>query len=399
MKQGRLWLARLLMVVLSTLVALKASDFAIGWLRNTRERHLLRLPANANQRHRSTEFDYIYTTNSRGLRGPERPLAKPPGTTRVAVLGDSFVAGFGVPDDDVFTVGLEQRLAQSRRSGVEVINLGRTGSSTIRELDLYTRIGRQYSPDIVVLAYFLGNDLREVVEEQDERELRAWHPSGAVRRVAYALCPNFYLELAMMRMSAEAAATWQPRSEGEILAYLARVCQGKDVAAAVAAYKHLPDDVRRGVEQGVLHQPRILPACYDPGRLRRALDPDDSYFERAWPRTERHLELLDDAAGRDGAEFVVVIIPDAVQVDAAAHQFAAEIGYDVDPAWLTEPSRTGQTLAQWCRREGVLCLNLVEEFRHSSEPLYFPQDGHFNSAGHARTAELLATFLEEQLMP
>jgi lysophospholipase L1-like esterase len=26
-------------------------------------------------------------------------------------------------------------------------------------------------------------------------------------------------------------------------------------------------------------------------------------------------------------------------------------------------------------------------------PLYYPQDGHFNAAGHQRTAELLAEFL------
>jgi hypothetical protein len=283
---------------------------------------------------------------------------------------------------------------------VEVINLGRTGSSTIRELDLYTRIGRQYSPDIVVLAYFLGNDLREVVEEHDERELRAWHPQGTVRRAAYAFCPNFYLELAMMRLSAATAATWRPRSEAEVLARLRQRCASEPAAtAAVAAYRRLPQEVRHGLEQGVLHEPRILPACYDPGRLRRALDPDDEYFERAWPRTERHLELLDAAAARDGAEFVVLIIPDSAQVDRTAYEFAAKIGYEVDPAWLTEPCRTGQTLSQWCRREGVPCLNLLEEFRNSSESLYFPQDGHFNAAGHALAAELLAAFVEEQLMP
>src|SRR5207253_9059315 len=109
-RRGRLWLGRLLVAVLATVAAIKVSDFAIGWLRHSGERHLLRLPANADFRHRSTEYDYRFVTNALGLRGPLRPFAKPGGTKRIAVLGDSFVAGFGAADDDIFTAKLETLL-------------------------------------------------------------------------------------------------------------------------------------------------------------------------------------------------------------------------------------------------------------------------------------------------
>src|SRR5688500_15303119 len=35
--------------------------------------------------------------NSLGYRGPEWPLAKPPNTCRIALIGDSHAFGFGVP--------------------------------------------------------------------------------------------------------------------------------------------------------------------------------------------------------------------------------------------------------------------------------------------------------------
>ena len=210
MNRVRIWSARLLLLLVATVAALKIGDLALGWLNHTHQRHLLRLPANASYRHTSTEFDYTFTANSLGLRGPERPFAKPAGTKRVIVIGDSFVAGYGVADKYVVTSILGGKLIDDYGTRPkEVINLGRTGSSTIRELDLYTMLGRRFEPNVVVLAYFLGNDLREVVEEHDQEELRRWHPRGTIRRAAYGLCPNLYLELAMIKQAAAAKAKSQ----------------------------------------------------------------------------------------------------------------------------------------------------------------------------------------------
>jgi lysophospholipase L1-like esterase len=385
----RRWLARLLVMAAATILALKAGDLALGWMNQTPQRHLLRLPARASVRHQSTEFDYRFTTNSLGLRGPERPLAKPAGTRRIAVIGDSFVAGYGVADDEVLTARLEKLLNENAAAPTEVINVGRTGSSTIREYDLYRLIARKFSPDVVVLAYFLGNDLREVVEEHDQEELRRWHPQGLARRVAYGLCPNMYLELALLKLSAEQRASLAAQSEDDILAIIRRQCaaRGEDFPAAAAAFRRLPAEVREGLAQGKLRQQQILPACYDPGALKRALDPSDEYFERAWPRTERHLELLREAVVRDGGKFVVLIIPDGSMVDREAHEFAASIGYEVDPRWLTGSCRTREAVRAWCNAAGAGCIDLTEPLRESATPLYYPQDGHFNAAGHERAAE------------
>lgn len=395
MNRPRLWLARLLVLLVTTIAALKISDVAVGWFKNTRARHLLRLPVNASFQHRSTEYDYTFTANAFGLRGPQRPWTKPQGTRRIVVLGDSFVAGFGVAENEVITAKLETIVNADSQPTVEVINAGRIGSSTIRELDMYTHIGRHLAPDVVVLAYFLGNDLVEVTEEHDQAELRRWHPPGAIRRAAYALCPNLYLELALLKLSAQSQASWQPRTEEELLSHLRKECdlRGAGFAEAAAAYQQLPAEVRRDLAAGLLHDHRILPACFASSRFQRALNPDDAYFERAWPRTEQHLELLCEAVADDGARLIVLLIPDATQVDPAAHQFAAEIGYRVNLDWLTGSCRTSDAIADWCRRAKTPCLDLTADLRQSPEPVYYRQDGHWNPAGHDLAAKKLAEFL------
>jgi hypothetical protein len=38
---------------------------------------------------------------------------------------------------------------------------------------------------------------------------------------------------------------------------------------------------------------------------------------------------------------------------------------------------------------------MTDELRNASVELYYPQDGHFNPAGHAKAAQMLARFLSE----
>src|SRR5579872_4267230 len=102
----RRYAPRLFLAVGVTLAMLKLADAVVGRVANTRERHMLRLRPGAEVRHKSNEFDYVFRTNKLGLRGPDIPFAKPAGTYRTVVLGDSMLAGFGVSDEELLTTHL-----------------------------------------------------------------------------------------------------------------------------------------------------------------------------------------------------------------------------------------------------------------------------------------------------
>ena len=102
--------------------------------------------------------------NSQGFRDREHTIAKPAGTLRIAVLGDSFTEAFQVPQEKAFWSVLERRLQEcptAERSKVEVLAFGVSGFSTARELILLQRSIWQYSPDVVVLLVTTGNDIRD----------------------------------------------------------------------------------------------------------------------------------------------------------------------------------------------------------------------------------------------
>jgi lysophospholipase L1-like esterase len=107
-------------------------------------------------------FGIVHRTDSRGLRGPERPLARAPGRARVAVVGDSVVWGFGIPEEDTIAASLE-RLAQQRTLPLEAWNLGVQAYNTYNEKGKYARLAPLVRPDVTIVVV-LFNDLQAKAE-------------------------------------------------------------------------------------------------------------------------------------------------------------------------------------------------------------------------------------------
>lgn len=100
----------------------------------------------AQGRFDSYGFDVEVTINEQGFRGPLVTPRKDPAKTRVLVVGDSLVWGFGAAEEDTFVVRMEERCPN-----LEVINFGVSGYATDQELLLFNERGRSLAPDVVVL--------------------------------------------------------------------------------------------------------------------------------------------------------------------------------------------------------------------------------------------------------
>jgi hypothetical protein len=96
--------------------------------------------------------------NSSGYRGRELASSKPPGLTRVVVLGDSIAFGLEVSDEQTFA-----HLLDTRVDGIEAANLAVQGYGPDQELIVLLKKGLRLDPDVVVLAFCLANDLAEAV--------------------------------------------------------------------------------------------------------------------------------------------------------------------------------------------------------------------------------------------
>ena len=99
-------------------------------------------------------MEATYTTNAFGMRDQARTKDK--ARPRVAVLGDSFVEGYLVDDDQTFTRVMQDRVFEG---STEVLTSGTSGFfGTTQQWLVYEHLARD-SPDVVVVAFLNENDL------------------------------------------------------------------------------------------------------------------------------------------------------------------------------------------------------------------------------------------------
>ncbi len=109
--------------------------------------------------------------NADRFRGPRVSPEKPPGTLRIACIGDSHTFGDGVPNGATWP----DHLRRLQGDDVEVINAGVNAYDTMQEVLWYERFVESWDPDAVILAYF-PNDVaaRGIGGEVHTDQLAIW---------------------------------------------------------------------------------------------------------------------------------------------------------------------------------------------------------------------------------
>ncbi len=296
-----------------------------------------------------------------GFRGPDRPERKPPGTRRIAVLGDSMIAAVAVDEKDTLVADLERRLNRSHPAwSWEVLNFGVSGSGTSQELVVYRQVAARYHPDIVLCAFFVGNDLTDSDPEASTK-------------------PRVYFDL-------NDQGGLRPSS---FSARRARINRWLNEHSRFYVWQN--DAVRR-----LRHR---LSGDWMPGHWIYARQPPPE-IERAWRLNAALLERFRDEVEQDGAAFALVVLPAAPQIYAdelgriAAQAGGRGSGFDAD-----HPDRR---LAALCKEDRIPICSMTDDFRRAAphrsvavrdEWLFFHGTWHFNEKGHALAAEAIHRFL------
>ena len=239
--------------------------------------------------------------NAAGMRDREHVVAKPPGTRRVLVLGDSVAAGLGVAWEDTFVHRLEDELnARSPARPIEVIAGAVPGWNTVAERRYFFAEGIGFEPDAVVLVYV----------SNDNEVLLPWAPGPSLP----------------WRMR-----VWQWLTDRSRL-----------VEAATFTYRrYRPRPVDSDSWQ-MLHAMKT--ARESRGRESHAFEPDD----RGWLASRDALADIARETHARGIPFVIVLYdiggPDAPTVLLRLREFSASSGV---PVVDSLPWFAGRPAVQW----------------------------------------------------
>ncbi len=315
--------------------------------------------------------------NANGQRDVEHALDKPDGVYRIAVIGDSYSEAMQVERDQAFWALLLARLSAcgfAKGRTIEALNFGVAGYGTAQEYIVLQTEAMRYQPDLVLLQFTTGND---------------------VRNNSFALEPEkdqpFYHLAADGRLHIDASFASEPKFRGRTsflsetvrkLTDKSRVFQLVRVAKESSFFRtaQAAGGVEQGLESAVLAPPR------------------DRLWDEAWRVTEGLVAMTADYAKRNGARFALVSVPYAIQAlpdRAQRERLQAKLGVKD----LLYPDRRLAALAE---KEGFDAVPLAEGMLRAAQekdaPLYgFPNTqlgfGHWNATGHRVAAELIAQSL------
>jgi hypothetical protein len=383
-KNGLLLAASLAIALLLGEGALRVAGFSYPnfWLPDPLTGSRLRPGMEGWQRDEGSGYVKI---NSRGLRDREHSLAKPAGTYRIAVLGDSYAEAMQVDQAAAFWSLLPERLERcgfQPGKRIETINFGISGYGTAHELLTLRHQAWDYSPDLVLVAFFPGNDVRNNSKTLEAEMGRAYF---VLRGGELALDESFRTDprfLEKLRQGESRAALQNLR-----LYQLMRRARAGDIG------KHFHNaPIAAALASGA----KAAPALSEPGLDENVFrEPADPAWREAWTITDKLLVAMNEETRAHGARFLVTVLSTAGSVypdPGLRKRYSETLGV----ADLFYPETRIQRLGQEQRFE-VLALAPEMQRRADATKTYFhgfantkPGFGHWNEAGHRVAAELIA---------
>ena len=183
--------------------------------------------------YRSEDPDFIESyerTNSHGQRDDERTIEKPSGVSRVLLLGDSVVEGYGLQQRD--TISQQLQSLYNLEQQTEVLNFGVSAYCTLAEIELLAAKGIQFAPDHVVLV-FVENDF-------DNFNREAFPLGQTIERPSWAkfLFRRSYL----FRLTCLQFDLFQFRAQADPVAWNHKAIGDNNVAVGLKRFRQLADE-------------------------------------------------------------------------------------------------------------------------------------------------------------
>jgi lysophospholipase L1-like esterase len=312
--------------------------------------------------------------NSDGLRGQEIVKPKPKDTLRIALLGDSFTIAVQVPLEQTYGKVMERELNRNCQAlggrKVEVLNFGVNGYGTAQQLLTLREKVWQLEPDMVMLGYFIGNDVTENHRKLENILLRPFFIKDKNGDLA--------LDTSFNQLGLSNANSYLLTSIDSLPAWLVNNVRILQIIKK-AEYNYRQQN---------------LAQKYEDIRANNFIEPPNADWKEAWEITEALVATIAKETETKGADFMAFTIGTTLQ--AHPEKFRREdyrSVYQIENLFYP-----GDRIKAVGNREGFPVYNLERDFQayvdETQECLHgFTNEycgGHWNDKGHRLAGEILA---------
>lgn len=300
-------------------------------------------------------------SNHLGFNDEESSFKKTPSILRVLALGDSFNWAGGY-EKNYWTLAEKILNLSDTKKYVEILNQGTPMTGPAYELELLKKVGILFDPDIVLLAFFVGNDFSDSFQDRDHILIsRFGYPCNTLR--------TGKRSFPYVNLQTDSYLWFFAEHKGrELINNLQKKKNESSVLLSEEAYYSIERDRMKPCQ----------PSFYE--------DSDE------WKETRKYLLEIKEFLSAKAIPFYVVIIPDEYQVNPALRQELFKRFSDLNAA-LYDFEIPQRELSRFLSEHSIEFLDLLPSLKAQSQSPYTFRDTHWNDAGNAIAAQEVSRFL------
>ena len=326
---------------------------------------------------RTSEVDYSIKINSQSMRDVEHTINKQGDKKRILGLGDSFTFGCSVDYEYAYLTQLEKKL-NNNGNKVEIIKAGVGGYGTDNEYYYLANYGLKYKPDIVLVGFFVGNDVRDTM-----LGLHKYNINGVIEWNETILRSHGIIKGTEKKEKNEAFSFFK----STILTLFPH-----STRFFYAKYKIIKNKFfGRGEGSQISNSQTNLTILHYETFYKKKYSDD---VERGWNVTFDFLMRMKNLTEANNATLVVVIIPVREQVHKEDWELRKmEYGLNEKDFDL---EKTQKKLIDFCKGNNISYIDLLPKFKEKTmngTRLYYKSDLHWNEKGHELAADIIAESL------
>jgi hypothetical protein len=308
-----------------------------------------------------------YHIDRHGFRDPDETTeARVPGVARIALLGDSLAWGWGVSADAMLSEQLEAL------TGAEVVNMAHVATGTGHQWLLLKEKGLAFAPDVVLLAFFVGNDYRNNLDRKSKLPQFTLRDDGGI-------------EVGNVPVPRPLSARVSELLKRVSLSYFFIGYHFEVLRTAFQSGSGWLGDLSRALSTDEGDGGAWYGEFVD---IYRAMPTPE--MQRGYDLTEALIREIRAVADAHGIRLLLAVIPDRFQIeDDAWVALVEEVEEDHGPA--LDRMRPTRTCLEISARAGVDTVDLFPALRaaEATGPVHFPGDIHWNGRGHQVAAQAI----------
>ena len=304
------------------------------------------------------EFNNTVAFNNYGFRDDNFTSDdKSFGEYKIAMVGDSFVFGVGVQENETFEKKIEEEL--NKKSKVKVYNLGVSNSYPSDYLSVIEEIYPIIQPNLTIVVFYLGNDLVCTKETK-------------ISAISSYFFPNIRKLFKIMFQ------IYSEQEENKI----------------ILANSDLKEEYKTEIKDQTINPYLFMGGLYNPNLTSQYSNFID-WFD-ACTVNKNILKEIKKTTEQFGSQMLLVILPVNYQVTDDNWNIMIKLGYKVPDKKMLEERKLQDDFLKFCREENITCLDVLWDLRVSKEHVYYMYDEHFTSIGYNITATAILELITKR---